>query len=115
MRVRLRKRISAVARTAEGRIVFLNTVVLLLGHATGGTACHGWRKVVFLRRFRAALAQGRTTRRFYRVASHHALAMPRNQHCPIADAFSTKHSTAPIARLNSDSTANTWRVQVSGR
>ena len=74
------KRMFQIARIVEGRIVFLNGVVLPLGHATIATACAGWRKFACLQRFRARLPKGRTTRRCYRVASHRAVAIPRNQH-----------------------------------
>jgi hypothetical protein len=70
-------------------------------------ASAGWREFASLQRFRPALLKGRTTRRCYCVASHRAVAIPRSQHCPIAAAFSIRHSTAPIARLKSDFTANT--------
>ncbi len=96
----------AIARIVEGRIVFLSIVVFPLGHATSGMACAGCRKFACLQRFRASLLRVRTTW-CYRVASNRAVAIPRSQHCPISAGFSTRHSTAPIARLESDFTANT--------
>ena len=87
--------------TFEASMLLLLCTLRTAWQAPDGTSLRSWICCELRSDF------SRVDRRRHRSASHRAVVIPRSQHCPISAAFSIRHSTAPIARLKSDFTANT--------